>query len=243
MSIRGTLGKLTVIGIALAILGITPAMLGPWEVQGQKRTTEVEQGLVRVLPANPVAPLATIASNPPAPLSPAAKQRLLQSVLTSLREQQKANPKLNVGKLFAISNTIPIPPAPGTLMLTPTQPYFGNNGGFVDRLTFFQADFVGSSPENRATWNGANGLLKLSITAVPGKTYLLDFSVKGGAPMYVALVGGVQYSHTVFNMEMNVTYGHILVPFVASDPHDGWDIYVSSHTSWTFYAVEIIRLN
>lgn len=204
MSIGSTLGKLMVIGIALAILGITSANPGSVEVQGQKRTTEVEQGLVKVLPAKPIVQRPTMASTPPpAPLSRAEQQRLLQSTLTSLRHQDNANPTLNLGKVFPLVATPSIPSAPGIILSTP---YPISNAYIFHTLYFFKAFSVATDSRSGppgATWLGDNadgdsdlyGFLRVHITADSGATYLLDFTVNqfrpgGGsvAPMEVNIV-------------------------------------------------------
>ena len=248
MRMRSTLGKLVIIGIALAILGITQAKAGQLVKQEQMRVIQVDQGLVKVVPAQPVASRLIIASTPPpARLSPADKQRLLQSVLTSLQQQQKSNPKLNLGNVFPISDSdLPsIPPGAAGIVLSPTQPY-RDNGGVIDRLSFADVSNVSTDPYNGADFF-YKGWLDVSITAVPSKTYLLDFTVVGGGiniqvDMYSSVSQmkmGVTNGH--IQMEMGVTNGHILVPFIASGPEVL--IVVSSKTSWKFFSVEIIRLN
>jgi hypothetical protein len=164
MSIRSTLGKLMVIGIALAILGIIPAKIGPLEARGQRRTTqeqqrttEVDPGLVKVVPAKPVATRPPVASKPPpAPLSPTDKQRLLQSVLTSLRQQDKANPAVNLGKVFPLVAVPSIPSAPGIILSTP---YPISNAYIFHTLSFFKAFTVATDSRSGppgATWLGDN---------------------------------------------------------------------------------------
>jgi hypothetical protein len=280
MSIRGTLGKLMVIGIALAILGIMPAKIGSLEVQGQKRiidvdpqkrttevdprkgtTTDIDQVLVKIVPAKPVAPLPTIPSkDAPFPLSPADKQRLLQSVLTSLQQQSKANPTLKLENVFPLVVTPSIPPGARRIVLTTDHPKESYLEYFA--LSFMKAFRVATLGFETATWLGdnADGDLDLDIGGHRGQTLLLDFTVDqfrigGGSvtPMEVNLVRdftsrrGGRSTRLVSgrpllaaHMEMGVTRGHILVPFIASE-FDSIEVF--SRTGWSFHSVEITILN
>jgi hypothetical protein len=261
MSIRSTLGKLMVIGIALAILGIMSAKIGPQEVRAQKRiidvdpqkrTTEVEPGLVKIVPAKPVAPRPTMASKPaPAPLSLAEKQRLLQSVLTSLRQQDKANPALNLSSVFPLSVTPSLPRAsagsalvPTGIVLSPARPSTYSNG-VGGRLTFLGAVKVG---DGSAMWDRVQGVgsVIVHIRAVKGNTYVLDFGMSG--PIQVDLTmdrdnyGGTRSTH----MEISGAQGHILVPFFASSELSEVNVEIEVYSEsryWFFYSVEILSLN
>ena len=238
MRIRSKLGKLMVIGIVLAIIGFSPGRL---DVQGQQRTTQADQGLVRVVQAKPVESRPTMESKPPpAPLSRADKQLVLQSVLMSLRQQQKLFPRLNLDKMFPLSGTPLLSPDGVRIVLSPTNPY-NTYGGTHNWLTFYDASITtGLGSDNNAVWEeSAFGVeLDVRIATVPGRTYLLDFSVyqrpypRGTVPMEVNVAGNL--------IEMNPTNGHVLVPFMASASYV--DVQVRYRFIWEFYSVEIIPL-
>ena len=222
MSIRGTLDKLMSIGISLVVLGLLPSNQGSAEAQGQQRTTQVDQGLVKVLPGKPLVQRPTVGTQPPpAPLSRAEQQRLLQSLLASLQQQNKANPTLNLGRVFPLVAAPSIPSTPPIILDTQfpvSSPYLSHT------LYFFKPFSVatdGRSGPSVATWLGNNaagdldlyGFLRVHISAIPGATYLLDFTVSqfrsgGGsvAPMEVNVVldfkerrGGGSVSPMEFN--------------------------------------------
>ena len=231
MSTLRTSGKLVIIGIALVVLGVTPANPGRSALQAQTRTTQGDQGLVKTVTVKPLAPRRTIASKPPSRLSSADKQRLLQSVLGSLRQQHKMFPNLNLDKVFPLVVPTSTLSVPAGIMLSPTEPFNNSNGG-INRLIFGWAESVGTGPENGASF-GFYGALIVEVFAVPGRTYLLDFTADQGSYPIVFQVRGAQ-------IEMDSSNGHILIPTIASGPK--LIVSVASH-GWKFYSVEISQLN
>jgi hypothetical protein len=241
MNTRVTVGRLTVIGIALGMLGIAAAKHKPMRVLAQRPiTSAVDRSEVRIVPSELPAALPTMPSKPPA-LTVAERQRLLRVEITSFQQQLKANPGLD--QTLPVSDPPTIPPAPVGVVLTPTQPYYNNGGGVTDKLSFLGPDIVVPGPSGFAWWNGGKGALTVDLAAVTGKVYLLDISLhqNTNALIKVQLIQMLLYNHKTITLEMRVTAGHILVPLVASVPN--WEIEVSSPDPWLFYSVEMLRLN
>jgi hypothetical protein len=200
----------------------------------------IDQDGVRIVPGELPAALPTMPGKPPA-LTVAERQRLLRAEVTSFQQQLKANPGLD--QTLPISDPPTIPPAPVGVLLTPTQPYYNNSGGVTDKLSFLGPDMVVPGPSGFAGWSGGKGSLTVDLAAVTGKVYLLDFSLhqNTNALIKVQLIQMLLYNHKAITLEMHVTAGHILVPLVASVPN--WEIEVSSTDPWSFYSVEMLRLN
>ena len=217
---------------------------------------KIDQGLVRVVPARAVARRTdrSLQIQPrPKPLSLADKQQTVKSLLISLEQQNIANPGLNLSKWFPSSAT-PISLKPSSTVLSPKDWWIDN----VACLLFSNATRLGAEPGDQDfaayLWDSDDPTLKssvrLSLKASEGQTYLLDYTLlqatvsltdpkfkPGKMDVLIWSPGASEV-----DMEMSVTSGHILVPFLASTA--GWYVIdVACKTPWKFYSVQVSALS